>query len=668
MRVGYIAIFVIVNFLNAQVLAPQLRCLATSTNGDITLTWLPSSDPGSQFSSYEVFSSTSKTGPYANVGSISTLATNTFTHAGAGGNTQSRYYYVITKFGAGGSSSSSPSDTLRSIFLNLINFPGIVGVNFNHLKQPPLSTSSGSFSVLREYPAGTWTNILSTSSLSFNDTITVCTAPYNYLVTLADQSGCQSVSNKNGGVYSDKFGPTRVDIDSVSVMPNGQTVVGYPSSVSGDCSGYYLYQVINNINTKIDSVPGKNSTVYTFTTSAATGSSVVFIVAPFDSCGNVGLLNNSHETMFLQTSYDRCKYETTLNWNPYLNLKGGVLEYRIYYSVNGSAYQLVGKTTQTSFVHTGVDPSKNVSYFVRVINVPKTITSSSNRVNFFTDQTIAPDFIYIRTATVLSDSKIQLRLLVDSVKLGNGFDIYRSNDGNVFTKIAFVGSASGGNYSYEDGDVETNKQSYYYKAVAKDSCGNDRTQSNTVLSVNLKVANDKNYLFHRKLSWNNYSGFGGGLAGYSIYRIVNGTKAANPIAYTSGGANEYTDNIEEIAPLGSKIEYMVSAIEGIGNTFGIMETANSNAAITYMEADVFIPTAFAPKGVNKVWKPVTHFVDKSDYNLKIYNRWGNLLFETNDDTVGWDGNGAPNDVYVYLIEYKNSRGEYTQLKGTFTLL
>ncbi len=87
-----------------------------------------------------------------------------------------------------------------------------------------------------------------------------------------------------------------------------------------------------------------------------------------------------------------------------------------------------------------------------------------------------------------------------------------------------------------------------------------------------------------------------------------------------------------------------------------------------MEADVFIPTAFAPKGVNKVWKPVTHFVDKSDYNLKIYNRWGNLLFETNDDTVGWDGNGAPNDVYVYLIEYKNSRGEYTQLKGTFTLL
>ena len=82
---------------------------------------------------------------------------------------------------------------------------------------------------------------------------------------------------------------------------------------------------------------------------------------------------------------------------------------------------------------------------------------------------------------------------------------------------------------------------------------------------------------------------------------------------------------------------------------------------------IFVPTAFAPKGKNKIWLPVTHFVDKSEYTVTVFNRWGNKLFETHDDTKGWDGANALNDVYVYLITYKNSRGEYKELKGSVLL-
>ena len=76
----------------------------------------------------------------------------------------------------------------------------------------------------------------------------------------------------------------------------------------------------------------------------------------------------------------------------------------------------------------------------------------------------------------------------------------------------------------------------------------------------------------------------------------------------------------------------------------------------------------APNGKNKIWLPITHFIDKADYNVSIFNRWGTKLFETNDATKGWDGKNALPDVYVYLINYKNSRGEYQQLKGTLILL
>jgi len=485
---------------------------------------------------------------------------------------------------------------------------------------------------------------------------------------LADNSGCISSSNISGGLYKDKFGPIRVDIDSVSVMPNGQTVIGFPPTISGDGAGYFIYQVINGINTVIDSLPGKNTTLYTFTTSAATGTTVEFIVAPFDSCGNVGLLNNEHQTIYLTHVYNRCKYQTQLNWNPYQNLKGGVLEYRVYYSVNGGVPQLVGTTKQTEFTHQNVDPDKNITYFVRVVNVPKTITSSSNRVSFFSYQSQAPDFLYIRAATVASEKSIQLRFLADSVKMGNGFDIYRSSDGLNFTRISFIASNGSGNYAFSDDGVITNEQNYYYRAVAKDSCGNDRITSNVVRSILLKVMNDKQLMFTRHLSWNHYEGFNAGNAGYAVFRTVNGQAASTPIAYTGAGENRYEDNIEDLAAEGAQVNYLVQAVESLGNAFGILETASSNLAKAYVEADVFVPSAFAPKGVNKIWKPVTHFADKSEYNLKIFNRWGNLLFETNDTESGWDGGGSPNDVYVYLIQYKNARGEYIELKGSFILL
>ncbi len=669
MKVRHIAIFILlINLLKAQVAAPQLRCLAVGASGDVTLTWIPPADPGAQFFSYEIFHSVLATGPFATVGVVSSIGTTTFNHTTTAANTQSQYYFVKTKFGPGGSSVSSPSDTLKSIFLNLNNpGDGVAHLSYNQLHQPPLASTSVSFSIQREYPAATWVNLLNTGNLSYNDSITICIPQtYNYQVVIGDGSGCTSISNVPGGIFQDKNGPTRSLVDSVSVLPNGQTIIGYQPSVSNDTWGYNIYQVLAT-NTLMDIVQGQFNTIYTFTSTAALNGSVEFLTAPIDSCGNPGLLNFPHKTIFLDHTYDKCNYQTQLSWTAYKGWSS-VSEYRVYYSVNGGAFQFLGSTNNTFYTHTGVDPAKNITYFVRAFNANKTVTSSSNRVNFFSYQTVAPDFIYISSVSVTSDETIRVKFIVDAIKMGSGFDLYRSEDGSSYKKIGFINFTGGPNYIFDDSDLSTRERSYYYKALAKDSCGNDRTESKIVKSVWLQVADVKQSMFEKRLTWNNYTAFGGGLGGYSVYRIVNDLIPAQPTGYTNGPVNEYIDNVEDAASEGSKVEYMVIAVEALGNPNNIAETANSNRATTYVEADVFIPTAFAPKGVNKVWRPVTHFVDKNDYNLKIFNRWGNLLFNTNEDTVGWDGNGSPNDTYVYLITYKNSRGEYVELKGTFTLL
>ena len=45
-----------------------------------------------------------------------------------------------------------------------------------------------------------------------------------------------------------------------------------------------------------------------------------------------------------------------------------------------------------------------------------------------------------------------------------------------------------------------------------------------------------------------------------------------------------------------------------------------------------------------------------DYTFSVYNRWGQLLFQTTNPSEGWDGRAknefAAHDTYIYSIEYR----------------
>ena len=73
---------------------------------------------------------------------------------------------------------------------------------------------------------------------------------------------------------------------------------------------------------------------------------------------------------------------------------------------------------------------------------------------------------------------------------------------------------------------------------------------------------------------------------------------------------------------------------------------------------------------NTVFRPLTEGV--LVYSLKIYNRWGELVFHTNDINQGWDGyykgRLAKQGVYVYIAEGKYSNGQPFVLRGDVTLL
>ena len=90
----------------------------------------------------------------------------------------------------------------------------------------------------------------------------------------------------------------------------------------------------------------------------------------------------------------------------------------------------------------------------------------------------------------------------------------------------------------------------------------------------------------------------------------------------------------------------------------------------------FIPNAFTPKNgdlLNDIYMPELPYYDEGMvYNLRIFNRWGEKVFETSDPSVGWDGTFKGRvcemDVYVYIIEYGCPSHRYNEHRGTFHLL
>ncbi|MGL5890504.1 MAG: gliding motility-associated C-terminal domain-containing protein [Bacteroidia bacterium] len=77
--------------------------------------------------------------------------------------------------------------------------------------------------------------------------------------------------------------------------------------------------------------------------------------------------------------------------------------------------------------------------------------------------------------------------------------------------------------------------------------------------------------------------------------------------------------------------------------------------------DLFIPNAFTPNNDSKNERFTAYGENITSFTMQIYNRWGTLIFETNDQAAGWDGRYAgalvQNDVYVYVISYQTPCGK-----------
>ena len=110
----------------------------------------------------------------------------------------------------------------------------------------------------------------------------------------------------------------------------------------------------------------------------------------------------------------------------------------------------------------------------------------------------------------------------------------------------------------------------------------------------------------------------------------------------------------------------------------ILPPITGNSVRVQKGSQLLIPNAFSPglggsgsgDGRNDYFLPLMRGV--SEFQMLVFNRWGELLFETKNAEVGWDGyykgKLCPQDVYVYKITAKYENGNMITRVGDIHLI
>jgi gliding motility-associated-like protein len=202
-----------------------------------------------------------------------------------------------------------------------------------------------------------------------------------------------------------------------------------------------------------------------------------------------------------------------------------------------------------------------------------------------------------------------------------------------------------------------------YFVTVVDNCGNESELSNRACIILLTGTQQPQ---EHHLHWTEYNLWQNGVNVYKVY------KQEENFGWREIGSTSSLDYLDdEVSDTVNDHCYQVEAIENAGTHNA---TSSSTVFCLHQDPVVFVPNIFSPgitKEVNDKFGPKGLYM--KSYEMQIYNRWGQLIYDTPDGTQ-WDGtvNGrlAPEGVYLYVITIDgfNKEGGKQRFKGTVTII
>ena len=272
--------------------------------------------------------------------------------------------------------------------------------------------------------------------------------------------------------------------------------------------------------------------------------------------------------------------------------------------------------------------------------------SSGDNVDDITVQTLTTDTYYLTVTDMCGNSindSVTVTILIPVLQIEPyGATTICPGDS---TEIGVVATSGAGYYEYlwNTGDTTADiivspYTSFLFHVSVSDSCATYNVEDSVFIGVVKPVAD--------------FTALPEDIIINSEVNFVNQSSGATSYYWDLGNGETSTEtNPVTTYPDDGKIDVMLVAY----NASGCADTT-TQTIIVHPEMIFFVPNAFTPNGDGKNDYFAGDGVGVKFYKLLIFDRWGHVIFESDDQRLKWDGriNGtpAPEDVYVWKYELR----------------
>ncbi|PCJ66363.1 MAG: hypothetical protein COA58_06185 [Bacteroidetes bacterium] len=328
--------------------------------------------------------------------------------------------------------------------------------------------------------------------------------------------------------------------------------------------------------------------------------------------------------------------------------------------------QLAGSYTDSDVIN---PRERDYTYYLVVENICNYLGPQSYNLSSVKESEVPVEATYLKTTTVVGKN-INVVFLKSTEDDFGHYEIYRgSRDKGPLRYITSVFDIN--DTIYVDSLVDVNSTSYCYKIRVADACGHLSLLSNIGCSIVIRgeALNEKgvNPRFKFDLGWDEYINWNGGVDEYELIRSVD-TGSLRSLVRLPSSSLDYRDANLDYDWGG--YWYSVIAYESEGS---LDASSRSNDIYLIQPPLVFVPNAVTANGDNLNdsfgWSDV--FV--REFEMRVYNRWGEKVFETQDKNKKWagdykDGDLKYSNVYFWIVTYKGWDNYFHTDKGTLTIV
>lgn len=216
-------------------------------------------------------------------------------------------------------------------------------------------------------------------------------------------------------------------------------------------------------------------------------------------------------------------------------------------------------------------------------------------------------------------------------------------------------------FRYIETPLNTDVSAYEYRVVSTNQCG---TQINSEAHTSILLQGYQDENFDINMTYSPYFGWDNGVDFYQVYESINnGPFRLIPISPLPNQSTLIQNDPDQF-----KKCYRILAHELEGN---VTQSWSNEICFTF-SPEIFVPNAFTPNNDNLNDGFGAQGIAIKEFNMLIYNRWGEKLYETNNIDDRWDatyrGDKVQMGTYVYLITFTDFDDKVYQRTGTINLI